>query len=124
MNTDLLEQVKTFVAEFSSVRKERISAETRVNDDLGIDGDDGEDFLESFCARFGVDQSIFPPEKYFGPEAAANPLSVMRSITRRATTGSWTGLAPLTVGDLVNAADQRIRSSKDGKAKEKIRSKS
>lgn len=111
MNPDLLEQVKTFVAEFSSVSRERISAETRVNDDLGIDGDDGEDFLAAFCARFGVDPSIFPVSKYFGPEAGANPLSVITSITRRATTGSWSGLAPLTVSDLVQAVEQH-----DGKA--------
>jgi hypothetical protein len=65
VDSDLLEQVKTFVAEFSSVRQDRISANTRVNDDLGIDGDDGEDFLKAFCARFGVDPSIFPPDKYF-----------------------------------------------------------
>jgi hypothetical protein len=109
VDSDLLEQVKTFVAEFSSVRKDRISADTRVNDDLGIDGDDGEDFLKAYCARFGVDPSIFPPDKYFGPEAGANPLTVVSSITRRLTTGSWSGLAPLTVSDLVKAVEQRAR---------------
>ena len=119
MNTDLFEQVRTFIAEFSSVRKDRIFAETRINDDLGIDGADGEELLEAFCARFGVDASTFPPHKYFGPEAAANPLSVILSIARRVTTGSWSGLSPLTVRDLVRAID-----SEDGKAKEKIRSES
>ena len=107
VNTDLLEQVKVFVAEFASVHKGRISAETRVNDDLGVDGDDGEDFLNAFCDRFGVDPNLFPPDKYFGPEAGANPLSVLVCLTRRVTTGSWSGLSPLTVGDLVKAVDRR-----------------
>ena len=107
MNTDLLEQVKSFVAEFSSVSRDRIVAETRVNDDLGIDGDDGEEFLEAFCARFGVDSNVFPPDKYFGPEAAANPLSIVLSISRRVTTGSWSGSSPLTVSDLVQAIEAK-----------------
>ena len=119
MNTDSFEQVKTFIAEFSSVRKDRISAETRINGDLGIDGDDGEELLEAFCARFGVDARLFPRDKYFGPEAGANPLSLILCIARRVTTGSWSGLSPLTVNDLVKAI-----YSEDGKAEEKIRSES
>ncbi len=51
MNTDLFEQLKIFIAEFSSVSEDRISAETRINGDLGIDGDDGEELLEAGGAR-------------------------------------------------------------------------
>ena len=72
-----------------------------------MDGDDGEDFLQAFCDRFGVDLSMFPHEKYFGPEAAANPISVIVCIIRRVTTGSWSGLSPLTVGDLVKAVESQ-----------------
>ena len=105
MNTALLEEVKAFVAEFWSESPNRISAETSINDDLGIDGDDGEEFLQAFCDRFAVDLSMFPHEKYFGPEAAANPISLIVCAMRRVTTGSWSGLSPLTVGDLVKAVE-------------------
>jgi hypothetical protein len=112
LNSDLFEEVKSFVAEFWSVSPDRISAETAVNDDLGMDGDDGVDFLEAFCVRFGVDSSVFPHDKYFGPEAPADPISVIEGIVRRVTTGRWSDLPALTVGDLVMAVERR-RSIRD-----------
>jgi hypothetical protein len=39
MNRELLEEVKAFVAEVWCEPKHRLSAETSVNEDLGMDGD-------------------------------------------------------------------------------------
>jgi hypothetical protein len=49
------------------VKTERISPDTLVNDDLGVDGDDGSEFLEAYAERFDVDLSTIN-EVYFGPE--------------------------------------------------------
>jgi len=107
MNSELLEEVKVFVAEFWLEPKGRLSAETSVNDDLGMDGDDGVEFMQAFSVRFGVDLSAFPQDKYFGPEAPANPISVFEGIIRRVKTGRWSDLSPLTVRALVEAAENR-----------------
>jgi hypothetical protein len=41
---------------------------------MGIDGDDAVELIEEFSERFGVDMSGFVCSRYFGPEAAWNPL--------------------------------------------------
>ena len=107
MDSELLEEVKAFVAEFWLEPKGRLSAETSVNDDLGMDGDDGIEFMQAFSVRFGVDLSAFPHDKYFGPEAPANPISVVEGIIRRVKRGRWSDLSPLTVGALAEAAENR-----------------
>jgi acyl carrier protein len=107
MNTELLEEVKAFVAEFWYEPKGGLSAETSVNDDLGMDGDDGVEFMEAFSVHFGVDLGAFPHDRYFGPEAAANPISIIAGIIRRVTTGKWSDLSPLTLRDLVEAVENR-----------------
>jgi acyl carrier protein len=107
MNTELLEEVKAFVAEFWREPKGRLSAETSVNDDLGMDGDDGVEFMQAFGERFAVDLTSFSHDKYFGPEAGATPLSMVKGIILRVKTGTWSNLAPLRLCDLTEAAERR-----------------
>jgi acyl carrier protein len=107
MTCELLEEVKTFVAEFWGEPKNRLAAETSVNDDLGMDGDDGVEFMLEFGERFAVDLTAFPHDKYFGPEAGATALSMLVNVVRRVTTGKWSGLAPLTLRELADAAEWR-----------------
>ncbi|HKG15326.1 MAG TPA: DUF1493 family protein [Pyrinomonadaceae bacterium] len=106
-NRDLLEEVKTFVAEFWGEPIDRLTAETSVNEDLGMDGDDGVEFMQTFGERFAVDLDAFPHDKYFGPEAGATPLSILVCVVRRVTTGRWNGLTRLTLRELTDAAGRR-----------------
>ena len=99
----LLKDVIAFVAEYRNEPESRLIADTSVNGDLGVDGDDGLEFLQAFSARFAVDLSAFPYDKYFGPEASATPLSFIEAITLRLTTGRWSKLSPLTLGQLAEA---------------------
>ena len=107
VNNELLEDVKTFVAEFWGEPDENLTAATSVNEDLGVDGDDGVEFMQTFSERFRVDLTSFPYGRYFGPEACATPLSMLRALIRRSTTGRWTDLAPLSLGELAEAAERR-----------------
>lgn len=107
MNRDLLEEVKAFVAEVCYEPKNGLSAETSVNDDLGIDGDDGIEFMQEFGERFAVDLTSFAYDKYFGPEAGPTPVSLAKAIILRVTTGKWTDLVPLRLSDLTEAAERR-----------------
>jgi hypothetical protein len=104
---DLLEEVKSFAAEYWGEPIERLTAETSVNEELGMDGDDGVEFMRAFGERFAVDLAAFPHGKYFGPEAGATPFSMLVGVVRRVATGRWSNLAPLTLRVLAEAAGQR-----------------
>jgi hypothetical protein len=71
---DLYVSVVEFISRTASVRREKIHADTRIWRDLGIDGDDAEEFMTKFAQEFGVDLSAFKFNRYFGPEAGFNPL--------------------------------------------------
>jgi acyl carrier protein len=107
MKESVLEEVKALVAECCSVSRKGLSAETSLNDDLGVDGDDGVEFMQAFSERFAVDLLAFPYAKHFGPEATPNPLSIADGLIRRVITGRWSALVPLTLRDLAEAAERR-----------------
>ena len=62
------ERVRSLVAGCSGVPVAEITPETRLVEDLGIDGDDGHEFLEAFADEFGVDMSGMSPFNYFDDE--------------------------------------------------------
>src|SRR5688500_479962 len=65
----LEERVKEFVARWTSTRAERLTLDTTLFGDLGVDGADGWELVEDFGKAFGVDISAFDPGRHFGPEA-------------------------------------------------------
>lgn len=89
-----------FVARETSVPAHRLSLQTDVGRDLGVDGDEGIDLMLHFAARFAVDLARFDAAEHFGPEAAFNPLALLRPSWWRARRR----MRPVTVGDLVRAA--------------------
>lgn len=64
-------EVIAFVAEFTGVKKDKISPESLINDELGVAGDDGSELLEEFGNRFNVDISTIN-DIYFGPEGVSS----------------------------------------------------
>lgn len=61
------DQIFLFVSEFTGFPIEHLSLETTINDELGVDGDDGDEFLEEFAEKFNVDMNQLE-SVYFGPE--------------------------------------------------------
>lgn len=102
-----LAEVIAFVAEYWEEPQSQLSAETSINKDLGMDGDDGLEFMQAFSRRFAVDLETFPYDNYFGYEAAATPISIITVIIRRLTTGKSTKLSPLTLRQLAIAVENR-----------------
>lgn len=102
---ELLNDVIAFVAEYWDEPKSRLFAETSINNDLGMDGDDGLEFMQAFSRRFAVDLGRFPHDNYFGGEAAATPISIIASMIRWLTTGKSTKLSPLTLRQLALAVE-------------------
>lgn len=106
MNRDLSTEVFAMVSKFTCVQRQKLTLETTVFYDLGIDGDDAVEFFEEFGSAFHVDLTDFKIEKYFGPEAS-DPLSSIVTWLQGWWKGdhhSAAGVMPITLRDLVEAA--------------------
>ena len=85
-----------FVATELNVERSRLRPTTRLQRDLGVDGDDGYDLLVAFSKVFSVDLTGIDLGRYFGPEAGPNPLVWLRWLV----TLSWPKSVPITLQDL------------------------
>ena len=62
------DRVRGLVSGQSGVPEAEVTLETRLFEDLGMDGDDGHELLEAFADEFGVDMSRMAPYNYFDDE--------------------------------------------------------
>jgi len=102
-------EVIEFVAEFTGVSASKITPDTLINNDLGVDGDDGCELLSEYSERFqvdisGIDETYFGPEGFspfiliiavyeffaglFGVEEKMKPLPV-KQLIKSAEAGKW-----------------------------------
>ena len=61
-------KVIAFVTRELGVSEGRVRLSTRIGRDLGVDGDDGLEFIVRFGEMFSVNLAAFKPPDYFGPE--------------------------------------------------------
>lgn len=108
------DRVRGLVSGQSGIPEAEITLETRLVEDLGMDGDDGDDFLAAFADEFGVDMRAMAPLNYFGDEGIGPPvpslipLAVLLSPRFRAwVVHASRGRRRLTVRDLVASARAR-----------------
>ena len=99
-NGDSEKCIIKLIADFTGVNSDRISLESRLNHDLGIDGDDASEVLSLYSEAFGVDLTDFQFSKYFRGEP--HLLNFWRWIPSKRPK-----LTPITVRDLVEAAKQK-----------------
>jgi len=68
-------EVRHLVSKEAGVSIERIRATSRLQDDLGMDGDDAVEFFQAYERAFRVDISALWVEwsSHFGPEGGASP---------------------------------------------------
>ena len=98
MNKLILEQkVKELVAKETAVRIEKLTLETYLLKDLGVDGYDALELLEKYWEVFQVDLSQFQFSKHFGPEGG--PKLFLSSDEPQ--------LEPLTIQDVVDGVKAR-----------------
>jgi acyl carrier protein len=112
-DTEINKQIIQFIAHQISEKPEKIFLETRINIDLGVDGDDAVELLDEFSTLFNVDLSHFQHDKYFGPEAGGGDLIGLILWTLYWTYCKVFGkiynpsysVAPITIQDLVKAVE-------------------
>ena len=97
------QEVTEFVAEQLSVNRGLLNPATRLGHDLGLDGDDGAEFMQAFAQHFGVDLSQFRCDHHFGPESAFNPLAYLWLLL---FDRKQLRLVPITIADLVEATQR------------------
>lgn len=74
MAAPLSDRLLDFVATELRVERSRLVPSTRLQHDLGVDGDDGYELLVAFSKAFSVELKNIDFGRYFGPEAGPNPI--------------------------------------------------
>ena len=97
---EVLAKVRALLAKKCRCDSGLITEDTRLLQDLELDGDDAEEFIDTFSREFGVDMSSFCFEEYFGPEVSCRSMLSVLTMGIIVRNGEK---QPLTVGHLVNA---------------------
>ncbi len=104
----LSDEVLAFVSAAAGVSDSKISLETTLLGDLGIDGDDGVELMAEYARLFNVNLENYRHELHFGPEGFS-PLffvSWIGFMFRKGTAEQRAGLEPISISDLVRSASQ------------------
>jgi hypothetical protein len=102
MDADLLRRVTVMVAEFGGYPIERLSADSVLEADVGITGDDADEFMEAYSREFQIDLSGFEFYRHFDAEGW-NPFV---GFFTRLLRGEEMQHVPVTIALLVRAAEQ------------------
>ncbi len=104
-NEDGLLEVKNFVSQQTGISISNLNRNSSLSEDLGIEGDDANDFMQAFSKTFDVELTNFVFDKYFYPEGAFNPISylIYRKLFRRPKLQH----IPITLSRLVEAVLKR-----------------
>ncbi|WP_310593852.1 DUF1493 family protein [Flavobacterium sp.] len=83
MNEETFNKLKEFIINQSAVNDEEINSSTRIEDDLGVSGDDAVEFIIAFGKEFNVDISKFMANDYFSPEGDFILPALIRFLTNK-----------------------------------------
>jgi hypothetical protein len=95
----LADRVRELLARERAMSPDKIMAHDRLEEDLGMTGDDASDFLEDFASTFDVDLSGLDFHKHFGPECAWVPGWLQAELEAKGY-----GMYPVTVAHLIDVA--------------------
>ena len=103
---DKKEQVISFVKDKLWEPKGGLTLESRLFHDLGVDGDDGVDFLIAYCEKFDVPVTDIQFNMHFGSEAGATPFTFIRWIIDK-DFRKGKKMMPIRIKDLIEGADKK-----------------
>src|SRR5687768_5157165 len=100
--SELRETVMQIVADHSAAARDKIRDDTRIVEDLHLDGDDVVELVERVATTFGVDLANYRWYHHHGPEGC-NPLWLIFPPWWMRKTR-----IPIRVSDLIEAARSRV----------------
>ena len=113
-HTNIESDVLDFVSDRLGSRRDKVTLDTTLLGDLGVDGDDADEFFVAFAERFHVNLSALNLSRHFGGEGCLPwqlPFFLFRvfgksvsPLISRKTPEERAGLDPITISDLVAAA--------------------
>jgi hypothetical protein len=101
------DRVFDFVAQFCKVPRTELRVETKLAQDLGLDGDDAAEFIDIFAKGFQVDMATFRFERHFFSEGEP----FVRWLWFKLFSPAKLSKEPITLGDLASA----VRDGRWGK---------
>lgn len=105
-NVETMRLVIRFLSEALDVPAQRILPQTRLRQDLGVNGENADELFRDFSYVFRVNIDGFRINDYFGPGPSLNPIwGTMLTLF-----GNTKALKTLRVNDLAEAADKGILS--------------
>ncbi|WP_374981918.1 DUF1493 family protein [Pseudomonas solani] len=91
-------KILEFLSQEFLINKESITLESSLFHDLGIDGEDASELLNSYAIRFNVDVKDIDFMRHFGNEGTATPFALLKNLL---TGNKQTNKIPITINDLV-----------------------
>jgi len=70
----VLVEVCRFIHEYIGVLEDKVSENTALQKDLGLEGDDAGEFMVAYAEKFSVDLDDFNFSEYFDMEGGFNPI--------------------------------------------------
>lgn len=110
MTREIFERTAKLLAEHMGRDRSKITAETSLQLDTGMDGLDAEEFLDAYVEEFDVDMAAFRYDRHFGPEGYTPFLPLWYLLSGRRSP-PWVSV---TVGDLVRSAQAGVWIEPDG----------
>ena len=112
MNKKLYRRVKTFLAEQTATSAERLTPETQLADNLGVDGDDGVELIAAFCEAFEIqNMNEIDLTEYFAPDGCDSfgifVFLYYLVFDREKLREETNGCIPITLRDLVKSAEAK-----------------
>jgi hypothetical protein len=96
MSESLINEIRILIEKKMGKYKRELNADTKLEYDLGITGDDAVEFLIEYSNKFNVDVSDFNIAMYFMPEGDTVLPAIIRFFTRKKALKQ----KELTIGDL------------------------
>ena len=106
MKSDTFSKLAEFIVSEREKYRKPFSVETTLEGDLGISGDDADDFMHSFFTHFNVDSHSFSIDKYFYGEGIdfINITGFIKRILGKKSEDN--SKYDLTLSDLINAIEK------------------
>lgn len=92
--TNIMEDIKQFIFEKTQINCNKLSPESKILEDVGLDGDEAYKFLNDFSEKFDTDLSGLNFDSYFNSEGF-DIISFLKSLVKKSSR-----LQPITLKDL------------------------